>query len=61
MSPPCGGGGGGVGLRASMTLRAMTAGTLCSWWGLPSRTGRKREARVRETGPPRMGVLRMGW
>jgi len=39
----------GEGLRASMTLRAMPVGTLCSWQGLPSQTGRKREARLRET------------
>jgi len=34
---------------SSMTLRPMSARTLCSWYGLPSRTDRKREARLRET------------
>jgi len=30
-------------------LGAMPAGTICSWQGLPNRTGHKREARLRET------------
>jgi len=44
-----------------MTLRAMPAGTFCSSLGLPSRTGRKREARLRETNlSPKNGGF-CGW
>jgi hypothetical protein len=61
MSPPCRGGGGGGVLRASMTLRAMPAGTYVP--GRASQAGhavREKPDSVRQTGAPRMGVLWMG-
>jgi len=57
-----GGGGGRGGLRASMTLRAIPAGTYVP--GRASQVGqtvREKPDWERQTGPPRMGVLRMAW
>jgi hypothetical protein len=61
MSPPCGGGGGG-GLCASMTLRAMPAATYVPGRAFQAgQTVKEKPDKDKQTGPPKMEVLRMGW
>jgi hypothetical protein len=55
-------GAGWGGLRASMTLRATPAGTYVP--GRASQAGqtvKEKPDKERQTGPPRVGVLRMDW